>query len=118
MTAGSRPTRADLQADVAARRELLTTLKRRSRWSERIGAPAIALAVAAGFRVAWTGGVFARFFGATSWLLTLLVFAISLALARGAIATVAARRLVPARRELAAAESRLRAHDSALGRDD
>lgn len=76
----------------------------------------IAVAAAAGFRIAWTGGIFGRLLGVTTWLLTIVVFVAALALARGLVATIAARWLVPARRELAAAESRLRAHDTAFGR--
>ena len=76
----------------------------------------VAIAAAAGFRISWTGGIFATVLGASSWLLTLLVFVTALTVARGAVATVAARWLVPARREVATAESRLRAHDTTHGR--
>lgn len=92
------------------------TYRRRARTIERVGGLAVAVAAAVGFRIVWTGGVFAMVLGASSWILTVLVFVVALTVARGAVATIAARWLVPARRELATAESRLRAHDATYGR--
>ena len=117
MPADSSSGRADLLADVAARREQLILWKRRAKRVESIGGIAIALVAGAAFRIVWTGGIFGMLLGASSWVFTLVVATAALVIARGAIATVAARWRVPARRELVAAESRLFAHDVAFGRD-
>lgn len=81
-----------------------------------MGGITVAVAAAVGFRIVWSGGIFGMVMGASSWILTALVYVIALTATRGAVATVAARWLMPARRELATAESRLRAHDAAYGR--
>ena len=117
MPADANPGRADLLADVTARREQLIVWKRRAQRVESIGGIVIALIAGATFRIFWTGGIFGMLLGASSWVFTLVVATGALVVARAAIATVAARRLVPARRDLVAAESRLFAHDAAFGRD-
>lgn len=117
MPADSSSDRADLLADVATRREQLIVWKRRAKRVESIGGLTIALVAGATFRIFWTGGIFEMMLGASSWMFTLVVATAALVIARGAIATVAARWLVPARRELVAAESQLFAHDVAFGRD-
>lgn len=114
-TSGAR--RSELLADVVTRRERLNRWRRLARRTESAGGLAIAIVAAAAFRVAWTGGIFGRVLGVSSWLFTLAVGLVALVVARGVIATVAARWLVPARRDLVAAESRLAAHDATYGRN-
>ncbi|MAT04824.1 MAG: hypothetical protein CL424_07255 [Acidimicrobiaceae bacterium] len=64
----------------------------------------------------WTEGIFGTVLSVSSWLFTAIVGLVALVVARGVIATSASRRLVPARREMVAAESRLAAHDATFGR--
>lgn len=117
MSSNVDPRRGELLTEVVTRRERLNRWRRWARRTESAGGISIALLTAAAFRVVWTGGVFDRPFGVTSWLFTVVVGLVALVVARGVIATIAARRLVPARRELVEAESRLAAHDATHGRD-
>lgn len=113
----SDPRRDELLADVAARRERLNRWKRWARRTESTGGLAIALVAAVAFRVVWVGGVFVRSLSPWSWLFTIVVGLVALVVARGVIATIAARWLVPARRDLVTAESRLAAHDAVHDRE-
>lgn len=117
MSSNSDPRRGELLADVVARRERLNRSRRWARRTESAGGLAIALFTAAAFRVIWTGGVFDRPLSVSSWLFTVVVGLVALVVSRGVIDAIAARWLVPARRELVTAESRLAAHDATDGRN-
>lgn len=112
----SSPDRARLLTELTTLRERERRLKRRARSIELGAAWAVGLLVVVGYQVLVRRGAGMAFFGASNWLFALVAGLFGFVATRGTVAAIATRWLLPARRDVAQASSRLHAHDVAAGR--